>query len=51
MARVFQGKIVIPGEQIDACREALGQFEHEKAPLRTQLEQYARDFVHASAQQ
>jgi hypothetical protein len=51
MARVFQGKIVIPGDQIDAYLEALGQFEHEKAPLRTQLEQYARDFAHALAQQ
>jgi site-specific recombinase XerD len=51
MARVFQGKIAIPGDQIDAYLEALGQFEHEKAPLRTQLEQYARDFAHALAQQ
>jgi site-specific recombinase XerD len=51
MARVFQGKIAIPGNQIDAYLEALGQFEHEKAPLRTQLEQYARDLAHALAQQ
>lgn len=51
MARVFQGKLAIPGDQIDAYLEALGQFEHEKAPLRTQLEQYARDFAHALAQQ
>jgi site-specific recombinase XerD len=51
MARVFQGKIAIPGDQIDAYLEALGQFEHEKAPLRTQLEQYAHDFAHALAQQ
>ena len=51
MARVFQGKIAIPGDQMDAYLEALGQFEHEKAPLRTQLAQYARDFAHALAQQ
>jgi hypothetical protein len=50
MTRVFQGKIAIPGNQIDAYLEALGQFEHEKAPLRAQLEQYARDFSHALAQ-
>jgi site-specific recombinase XerD len=51
MARVFQGKIAIPGDQMEAYLEALGQFEQEKAPLRTQLEQYARDFAHALAQQ
>ena len=51
MARVFQGKITIPGDQIDTYLEALGQFEHEKAPLRTQLEHCARDFAHALAQQ
>ena len=51
MARVFQGKIAIPGDQMDAYLEALGRFEQEKAPLRTQLEQYARDFAHALAQQ
>ena len=31
--------------------EALGQFERDKAPLRTQLEQYAGDFAHTLAQQ
>jgi len=51
MARIFQGKIAIPGDQIEAYLEALGQFAHEKAPLRTQLEHYARDFAHALAQQ
>jgi site-specific recombinase XerD len=51
MARVFQGKIAIPGYHIEAYLEALGQFAHDKAPLRTQLEHYARDFAHALAQQ
>jgi hypothetical protein len=51
MARVFRGKVAIPGEQIDAYLEALGQFERAKEPLRTQLEQYADDFARALAQQ
>ena len=51
MARVFRGKIAIPGDQMEAYFEALGQFETAKAPMRKQLEQYARDFEHALAQQ
>jgi site-specific recombinase XerD len=51
MARVFRGKIAIPGDQMEAYVEALGQFEQTKAPLRTQLEQCARDFERALAQQ
>ena len=51
MAHVFRGKVAIPGEQMDVYLEALGQFEREKAPLRTQLEQYAGDFAHTLAQQ
>jgi hypothetical protein len=51
MARVFRGKVAIPGDQMDAYLDALGQFERAKAPLRTQLEQYARDFARALAQQ
>jgi site-specific recombinase XerD len=51
MARVFRGKIAIPGDQMDAYLDALGQFEREKEPLRTQLEQYARDFARTLAQQ
>jgi site-specific recombinase XerC len=51
MARVFRGKVAIPGEQMDVYLEALGQFERDKAPLRTQLEQYAGDFAHTLAQQ
>lgn len=51
MARVFRGKVAIPGDQMDAYLDALGQFERAKAPLRTQLEQYARDFARTLAQQ
>jgi site-specific recombinase XerD len=51
MARVFRGKIAIPGDQMEAYLEALGQFENEKAPMRTQLEQCARDFARTLAQQ
>ncbi len=51
MARVFRGKVAIPGEQMDAYLEALGQFERDKAPLRAQLEQYAGDFARTLAQQ
>ena len=51
MAHVFRGKVAIPGNQMDAYLEALGQFEREKEPLRTQLEQYARDFARTLAQQ
>ena len=50
MARVFRGKMAIPGDRMEAYLEALGQFEKEKEPLRTQLEYYARDFVRALAQ-
>ena len=51
MARVFRGKVAIPGEQMDAYLEALGQFERTKEPLRVQLEQYADDFARTLAQQ
>jgi hypothetical protein len=51
MARVFQGKIAIPGDQMEPYLEALGQFEQTKAPMRTQLEQCAKDFERALAQQ
>jgi hypothetical protein len=49
MARVFHGKIAIPGDPMEAYFEALGQFENEKAPMRKHLEQCARDFAHALA--
>jgi hypothetical protein len=51
MARVFRGKMTIPGDHIEAYLEALGEVEHDKAPLRTQLEQYARDFERTLARQ
>ena len=51
MAHVFRGKIAIPGDQMEAYFEALGQFEHEKAPMRAQLEQCAQDFARVLAQQ
>jgi site-specific recombinase XerD len=50
MARIFRGKMAIPGDQMEAYFEALGQFENEKAPMRKQLEQCARDFARALAQ-
>jgi site-specific recombinase XerD len=51
MTRVFRGKIAIPGDQIETYFQALEQFEHDKAPLRKQLEQCARDFERLLAQQ
>jgi site-specific recombinase XerD len=51
MPHVFRGKIAIPGDQMEAYFEALGQFENAKAPMRKQLEEYARDFAHALAKQ
>ena len=50
MARVFRGKMAIPGDQMETYFEALGQFENEKAPMRKQLEQCARAFARALAQ-
>jgi site-specific recombinase XerD len=49
MARVFEGKMVVPEDQMETYLEALGQFEQDKAPLRTQLEHYAQDFARALA--
>jgi hypothetical protein len=51
MARVFRGKIAIPGDHMEAYLEALGQLEHAKAPVRTQLEQCARDCARTLVQQ
>ena len=51
MPHVFRGKIAIPGDQMEAYFEGLGQFENAKAPMRKQLEEYARDFERALAQQ
>ena len=51
MAQVFHGKIALPGDQMEAYFQALGQFEKDKEPLRTQLERCAHDFTQALAQQ
>jgi hypothetical protein len=51
MAHVFRGKGAIPGDQMDASLAALGQFEREREPLRTQLALYAGDFARTLAQQ
>ena len=50
MARVFRGKMAIAGDQMEAYLEALGQFEKDKEPLRSQLEHCARDFARTLAQ-
>ena len=51
MARVFRGKIAIPGDQMEAYFQALERFEKDKEPMRKQLEQCARDFEHVLTQQ
>ena len=51
MARVFRGKIAIPGEQMEAYFEAVGQFAQETALLRAELEPCAQDFARGLAQQ
>ena len=47
MAKVFRGKVAIPGDQIEAYFEALEKFEIDKQPMHQQLEQCARDFEQA----
>lgn len=51
MARIFRGKIVILGNQMEGYFEAMEQFEQDKAPMRKQLEQGAHDFERVLAQQ
>jgi site-specific recombinase XerD len=51
MARVFRGKIAIPGDQMEAYFQALEEFETDKEPMRKQLEQCARDFERVLTQQ
>ena len=51
MAKVFRGKVAIPGDQMEAYFEALEQFENDKKPMRYQLEHCARDFARVLAQQ
>ena len=51
MARVFRGKIAIPGDQMEAYFQALERFEKDKEPMRKQLEHIARDFELVLTQQ
>ena len=44
MAQVYQGKVVIPGDQIDAYLEALKEAEAAREPFRKQLESLNRVF-------
>ena len=46
MAKVFSGRISIPGDQIDNYIEALGDREAEFKPLRNQLQQLNGEFEH-----
>ncbi len=46
MARVVTGRVEIPGDQLPAYFQALEDLEHAKAPLRSQLEQFTREFEH-----
>jgi hypothetical protein len=50
MARVFRGTLAMPGDQMEASFDALGPVENAKAPMRTPLEQCARDLERALAQ-
>lgn len=45
MARVFTGKVVIPGDKIDEYFQALQQAEAARAPFREFLEQLNQEFV------
>jgi hypothetical protein len=49
MARVFRGKIAIPGDHLEAYFLAFEQFEHEKKLLRKPLEPCAHDFAQTLA--
>ncbi|KAM3093871.1 hypothetical protein ACKFKF_28230 [Phormidesmis sp. 146-12] len=45
MAKVFTGKVVIPGDRINEYFEALQQAETNRAPFRKSLEQLNQDFA------
>lgn len=45
MAKVFTGKVVIPGNQIDQYFQALQQAEAARAPFRESLEQLNQEFA------
>jgi site-specific recombinase XerD len=44
MARVFTGKVVIPGDKLDEYFQALQAAEAARAPFRQSLEQLNQDF-------
>jgi hypothetical protein len=45
MAKVFTGRVVIPGDKIEQYFEALQQAEVARAPFREFLEQLNREFA------
>ena len=45
MAKVFTGKVVIPGDKIDEYFQALQQAEAARAPFRESLEQLNQEFA------
>ncbi len=45
MAKVFTGKVVIPGDQIDQYFQALEQAEADRAPFRQSLEALNQEFA------
>ncbi len=46
MAKVFTGKVVIPGDQLEAYFQAMEEAEKERAPFRDHLEQMNIEFSH-----
>lgn len=44
MAKVFTGKVIIPGEQLGQYFEALKEFEEERKPFRESLEKLNNEF-------
>ncbi len=44
MARVFEGKVEIPGDQLDAYFQAMEDAEKAREPFRHQLIQFNREF-------
>ena len=45
MAKVFTGKVVIPGDQIDKYFEAMAEAEAAREPFRKSLESLNQDFA------
>ncbi|MFM7192151.1 MAG: site-specific integrase [Microcystaceae cyanobacterium] len=46
MAKVFSGKVMIPGHQMEAYFQAMAEAEKERAPFRNHLEDLCEDFSH-----